>query len=352
MRSFFFSALVLITSSSQAITRAQTVTNGSTEISVMTYNVANLFDTKHDEEKDDWAYLPHSSKSSEVRAECAKIAIYPWRMECLNLDWSPAALEMKLERVAESILTINQGRGPDVLIVQEVENLGVLNQLNAKLGYSTVVLIEGNDDRGIDQAILSRLPLNGTPRNDAIPLAPNAKARKVPGKTRGLLQATLQLPGGELLTVFGVHFPSGSAAHLQRAQAVEFLNKKRAQLPASRLVIVGGDFNINAAEDLSFNMYSKELAPWMISHLIGCKGAQGTEYYKTKKEWSFLDAIGFSKNLHWDENGSWSVDAQTVSIPTLSEVMIQSDGTPRKFDAATGTGVSDHFPVFAVLRKR
>lgn len=361
MRSLiFFAALVLGSLQSFATPFAapkqvSTVTNGSTEISVMAYNVANLFDTVHDDGKEDWAYLPRASKDAMVRMECDKIKVWPWRMECLNLDWTPQVLEQKIARVAHSILAVNDGRGPDVLIVEEVENIGVLNQLNAALGpagYTSVVLIEGNDDRGIDQAFLSRLPLNGSPRNDAIPLAPNAKARKVPGKTRGLLQATFQLPGGELLTVFGVHFPSGGEAHVQRTQAIEFLNKKRSQLPPSRLVVVGGDFNVNSAEDKAFNVYAKDLAPWMISHLVGCQGCIGTEYYKTKKQWSFLDALGFSKNLAWDENASWSLDTDSISIPVLDPEMIRDDGTPKTFDAKTGAGVSDHLPVFAILRKR
>ena len=358
---FFASLVIAVASFNSSVSFADlarpvsTVTNGSTEISVMAYNVANLFDTTHDAGKEDWAYLPRASKDATVRTECDKIKVYPWRMECLNLDWTPAVLAQKISRVSHAILSVNNGRGPDVLLLEEVENIGVLNQLNAALGasaYTSVVLIEGNDDRGIDQAMLSRLPIVGKPVNDAIPLASNAGARKEPGRTRGLLQTTFQLPGGALLTVFGVHFPSGDA-HDQRAQAVEFLNEKRASLPSDRMVMVGGDFNINSAEDSQFDMYSSALSPWLISHKIGCRGCQGTEYYKTKKEWSFLDALGFSPNMDWDaRGGSWSVDDSSISIPVLDSQMISDEGTPQSFDAVKGTGVSDHFPIFSILRKR
>jgi len=362
MRSLLFAALTLTAAlshagsvSTQGSSDSSTITNGSTEISVMAYNVENLFDTVHQPGKEDWAYLPLADKDASVRIECDKIKVFPWRMECLNLDWTPAVLSKKISRVAEAILSVNDGRGPDVLLLEEVENIGVLNQLNAALGkarYTSVVLIEGNDDRGIDQAMLSRLPIVGTPVNDPIPLASNAKARKVPGRTRGLLQTTFQLPGGELLTVFGVHFPSGGEAHMQRTQAIEFLNEKRAALPASRLVVVGGDFNVNAEEDRQFSVYSDAMKPWLVSHLIGCEGCVGTEYYKTKKEWSFLDALGFSKNLDQDQkSSSWFVDEQSISIPTLDPEMKRADGTPNSFDAVRGTGVSDHFPIFSILRK-
>ena len=364
MRTFVFAALLVTALSAQATSKStpvDTTTDGIHAVSVMAYNVENLFDTVHDAGKADWAYLPVSMKDATVRAECDKIAVFPWRMECLHLDWTPEVLGEKMKRVADAILAVNDGRGPDVLMLEEVENIDVLNSLNlllANAGYSTVVLIEGNDDRGIDQAMLSRLPLYGTPVNDPIPLAANAGARKEPGRTRGLLQSTFVMPDGDLMTVFGVHFPSGEA-HEQRAQAVEFLNAKRAALPASRLVVVGGDFNINSKEDAQYNMYTTALSPWKISHKIGCASCVGTEYYKTQKEWSFLDALGFSQNLAPDlslkattKSQRWSVDATSISIPVLDSEMINADGTPNSFDAVKGTGVSDHLPIFAILRLR
>lgn len=335
---------------------ASTMTNGKTEISVMAYNVANLFDTKHDINKDDWTYLPLAEKNKTVQAECSKITVWPWKMECLKLDWTDAVLKVKMEHVADSILSINGGRGPDVLMLEEVENIGVLDQLNDNYlqaaGYKTVILIEGNDDRGIDQAILSRLPLNGTAVNNWIPLGADPRARKTPSRTRGLLQANLTLPDGTLLTVFTVHFPSGGEAHVQRVQAIDFLNKKRAELPKDRLVVVGGDFNINSDEDAKNAVYEKNLEPWMISHRIGCAGCQGTEYYKTADEWSFLDALGFSKNLDATKaKTGWVVDTASIQIPTYGQYQVGIDGRPANFDPIKKTGCSDHFPIFAILRK-
>lgn len=332
-----------------------TQTDCRNAISVMAYNVENLFDTKHDAGKADWAYLPLSAKDASVRMECDKIPVYPWKMECLHLDWTDAVLAVKLQNVANAILAVNNGRGPDILMLEEVENIGVLNQLNTYLssaGYTSVILIEGNDDRGIDQAMLSRLPITEAPVNDSIPLVDNSKGRKEASRTRGLLHTTFALPDGTPLTVFGVHFPSGDAAHALRVQAIDFLNEKRAELPANRLVLVGGDFNINSAEDDKFSVYEKDLAPWLISHAIGCEGCVGTEYYKTKKQWSFLDAIGFSKNLDAAARSTWSVDASSIQIPQANDEQLNADETPNPFNAVKGTGVSDHLPVFAILRKQ
>jgi exonuclease III len=346
--------LIVSTSNSFARPASSTTTDGRSAVSVMAYNVQNLFDTKHDAGKDDWAYLPLADKTAAVAAECAKISVYPWRMECLHLDWTDQVLAIKMQHVANAVLAVNNGRGPDVLLLEEVENIGVLNLLNSQYlsaaGYTSVILIEGNDDRGIDQAMLSRLPMVGSAVNDPIPLLNDPKTRKDASRTRGLLHATFSLPDGTPLTVFAVHFPSGSEAHDQRVQAVEFLNTKRNELPAGSLVVVGGDFNINAQEDAEISMYENNLSPWLISHHIGCQGCEGTEYYKTKKEWSFLDALGFSKNL--SSGAAWAVDASSVQIPVLDSEQLRADGTPNAFDAANETGVSDHLPIFAILRKK
>ena len=337
-----------------------TVTNGQSEISVMTYNVDNLFDTVHDDGKDDIAFLPYADKqTAEHKALCAQITVYPWRQECLYLDWSNEVYEQKLARVAHTIQTINNGRGPDVLILEEIENIGVLNKLNNEYlstsGYKTVVLIEGHDDRGIDQAVLSRLPLAEPAFNFPIPLVDRSgKSRKDPSNTRGLLRVILTLPDGQPLTVYGVHLPSGGTAHDLRVQALDFVNATRAKFTQAKgMAIVAGDFNINAKEDRQYSMWDDQLSDWEVSHRIGCSGCIGTEYYKHEKQWSFLDAILFTKNMASKSARTkiWQVETGSVQTPTYDPEQLRDDGKPNVFDAKTGDGVSDHLPVFAILRK-
>ena len=58
---------------------------------------------------------------------------------------------------------MNDGRGADIIALQEVENVAILERLRteylADSGYLPAILIEGQDIRGIDVAFLSRLPL-------------------------------------------------------------------------------------------------------------------------------------------------------------------------------------------------
>ncbi len=57
------------------------------EISLMSYNVENLFDNKDDIGKDDKAFLPASFKrGSYHKGHCKKIEVKKWRDECLYLD--------------------------------------------------------------------------------------------------------------------------------------------------------------------------------------------------------------------------------------------------------------------------
>ncbi|MEM7451495.1 MAG: hypothetical protein AAF350_08645, partial [Pseudomonadota bacterium] len=111
----------------------------------MTFNVENLFDNTDDPGKDDHAYLPVAMKQTAAhKALCEPIEVPRWRSECLELDWSDEALEFKLEQVAAAILQVNDGRGPDIIALQEVENVNILKRLTrdylGAAGYRELVL--------------------------------------------------------------------------------------------------------------------------------------------------------------------------------------------------------------------
>ena len=78
----------------------------ASSLSIMTYNVENLFDTLDDEGKDDKAYLPLSQKQSKEHVEsCNKVKVKKWRNECLYFDWTEDAKNKKLENIKEVILS-------------------------------------------------------------------------------------------------------------------------------------------------------------------------------------------------------------------------------------------------------
>ncbi|MGE8346976.1 endonuclease/exonuclease/phosphatase family protein [Pseudomonas helleri] len=327
-------------------------------VSLMTYNVENLFDTVHDEGKDDYAYLPLSVKQAhpEYLATCTKIDVAAWRKECEENDWTDALLNEKLKRLSAVIQQINQGRGPDILMLDEVENINVIEQLNSHLGksdYKTRVLIEGWDARGIDTAVLSRLPQWDKARLHRVPYKAlgNEDQERV-SKTRGILEVRLLLPGGQKAAVFAVHLPSGGAPGYLRQQAVAYLAHLKSELPSDVLPIVGGDFNINAGEEKQNGYIAKDLAStWAVSQFIGCNDCKGSYYYHTKREWSFFDMLLFPKQMTTAGGfNGWQVDPASIRLANHSPYQVNRWGSPARFDSARhAEGVSDHWPLYAEI---
>ena len=59
------------------------------QISIMSYNLNNLFDAQDDAGKDDKAYLPIELKNNDDHIMgCLQVKNSKWRNECLFLDWS------------------------------------------------------------------------------------------------------------------------------------------------------------------------------------------------------------------------------------------------------------------------
>ena len=317
------------------------------EVSVMTFNVENLFDVVDDPGKDDKAYLPIEMKRARAHvADCEAIEVPGWRKECLNLDWNPEVLDAKLAAIAQVIRQV-QG-GPDLIVFQEVEHAALLDRLRteqlAELGYRPAILLEGADERGIDVGFLSKLPAAGPPILHALgfPGFPEREA-----DTRGILEATFELPDGTRLSAFAVHFPAPFHPSAMRERAYAQLNELRSALPADRPVIAAGDFNTTSTEAGRTGILDRLVRPgWIIAHESGCCDCRGTYYYARDDNWSFLDMILFSPAR--SANATWSVRADSVRVANALPAQRSADGTPARFAPEHGTGVSDHWPL--VLR--
>ena len=115
------------------------------EISLMSYNVENLFDNKDDIGKDDKAFLPASFKrGSYHKGHCKKIEVKKWRDECLYLDWNEEAKTKKILNIAKVVSSFGPN-GADIIAFQEIENINVLRDLYNELeplGYLDFVLFD------------------------------------------------------------------------------------------------------------------------------------------------------------------------------------------------------------------
>ncbi len=317
------------------------------EISFMAFNVENLFDTEQDPDREDYTYLPLSLKQNKThRDHCKTMNVPKYREECLTLDWNDEFLEAKMKNLSQVVLDLDGGIGPDVLLLEEVENLKVLNQWNnnhlKKAAYKTVVLLEGFDERGIDTALLSRFPLKGKPIIHRVPfdLKKIGETDEKKSGTRGILEVSLTTPKNRTLTVFVVHLPSQGNPTGMRKQATDFLlslMKKK-----SNFVVAGGDFNITKSEEEE-NGYFKNMMNngFEVSHFFGCPGCEGTHSYK--KSWSFLDALVFSKDM--DRLGI-KVEPQQIDVIRYNPQHLYREKYPRYFETKDLTGASDHFPIY------
>jgi endonuclease/exonuclease/phosphatase family metal-dependent hydrolase len=270
----------------------------------------------------------------------------------LNNDWTKDVVAEKMKRLKDVIMGLKNGNGPDILLLQEVENINVLEQLRKnylqKAGYQKSILIEGPDVRGIDTAMLSRLPLVGKPKLHILNLKNPAHKKQRP--TRGILQATFELPHGQKLTMFSVHLPSQGGPTILRKQALAILEKITTKLPKDRLIVIGGDFNITHNEDYKNKLLDTYIAKhFYISHRIGLFNEKGTEVYRG--HWSFLDMLMFSKNMFpRDVKKGWVFMPESLRIPKHSIYQVSRFYSPNRFNPKSGGGVSDHYPVAVDLK--
>lgn len=322
-------------------------------VTLMTFNVENLFDAKDDPDREDRDYLPLALKQTEEhKAACAELRFESWQNRCLNIDWNEDVVAQKLAVIAASIRQVNDGRGPDVIALQEVENISILERLRTEYlgesGYEPAVLIEGNDSRGIDLAFLSRLPLVAEPQLHDLVF--DAEYADRVGDTRGILQADFEMPDGSVLTGFAVHFPAPYHPTEMRIAAYNTLNGLLANLPEDRHVFAAGDFNTTSAEDGEQNILERFARPgWTVSNDL-CDGCPGTSYYPPDKSWSFLDMILWRPCCGAD--ATWQIRADSVQIANQTAAQVRDDGTPQRFRFPEGSGVSDHWPIVMVVESK
>ena len=320
----------------------------NSSFTVMTYNVENLFDWEHDKGKEDYTYLPKSikNKSSEVKEYCRSISNKNYRNECYNLSWTPTVVRTKINNIA-AMIKASAERGPDVLVLQEVENIKVIAMLLqwelADFGYQTVELIEGPDRRGIDVAVISKFPKIKRSKLHLVKLPGNN-----PRPTRGILEVRLNAFGKDL-AVFANHWPSqGNSASFRMAAAETLHNATVAANTPYQ--IATGDFNTVSGENSglsritlhSDNPYKYYDVKSMVKTYAD-NAVYGTHWYRGK--WDFLD-----KMLLF--GGAMNVDVKLVPeyqrVVSPAFALIKSGNNsyrPKRFYAKNRSGFSDHLPL-------
>ena len=137
-----------------------------------------------------------------------------------------------------------------------------------------------------------------------------------------------------------------------RISAYRHLAELRNALPDGHHVFAAGDFNTTSSEVEQTGIFERFVRPhWTIAHEValdpGCTRCRGTQYYARDDSWSFLDMILWSPAR--SEKTTWRIRADSVRVLNEHPQQVREDATPNRFDAATRTGVSDHWPLLMVI---
>jgi endonuclease/exonuclease/phosphatase family metal-dependent hydrolase len=166
-------------------------------------------------------------------------------------EGTPPKPKDQLQALAATIRALDA----DVLALEEVENRGYLERFVAAMlgdmGYDNVVCFEGNDRRGIDCAVLSRLPVGPVTSHRHLRFTESSGDPEGPMFfRRDLLQVRVEPPKYPAFDIFVVHFKSkrdsgGSTESYRLGEARQarrildgLLNKDK-----NSLFVICGDFN-------------------------------------------------------------------------------------------------------------
>ncbi|MBQ8050729.1 MAG: endonuclease/exonuclease/phosphatase family protein [Bacteroidaceae bacterium] len=339
--SFFLVLLLMATSCAQAEKKYGLYP-------VAFYNLENIFDTIHDQGKNDYEFLPNGS-----------------------YHWDKNKYENKVRNMARVLAELGTDKvpgGASIIGVSEVENARVMNDLIHQPALQArgmrFIHIEGPDKRGVDCALIYN-PKAFKPTKWFLQpyVYENGDTTRA---TRGYLtvQGTID---GDPLTVIVCHWPSRGATSYFRELAgkqVRQLTDSIRQADPQQRIIVMGDMNddpdnASMAKKLGARRNMKDVQegdffnPWW--ELLRGKG-QGTLTYQGG--WNLFDQIVLSRNL-LDVKGRKDYRHLTLYAWHIfrRDYLIQQEGRYKgspKRTTSSGVwvnGFSDHLPTVTYLIK-
>ncbi|MCW8803147.1 MAG: hypothetical protein OQK57_02020 [Ignavibacteriaceae bacterium] len=324
--------------------------NAQTEDSlfVASWNLQNFFDTIDDPGKNDEQFLSNG-----------------------DMEWTVDRLDKKMYNLSRVIRLMNDGRGPDLLGVCEVENQAVLDSMIYKflpdLHYKTAYL-ESPDKRGIDNGLIfnsEKFKLLNV-QADTVHLSDGWPTRLIFG-------ANLLTNENKKITVFVNHWPSRSGGQIESepnrisaAQTLKGAVDRIFSTDKSANIFIIGDFNddpVNSSvlETLKAHPIKCDSLPagfemnseGELFNLSYQSFEDGEGSFKYRDTWNMLDQIIVSESLITGNDINYICNSFEVYKPDLIVTRSgQYEGTP--FPTYGGKrylgGYSDHFPVIAKFK--
>ena len=268
------------------------------ELTIATYNIRNLFDDVDQPYRDDEGTNPKPRE--------------------------------EMVRVAATIRAINA----DILALQEVETRGYLRKyldvFVPEMGYKHVVHFEGNDGRGIDVCLVSRVPIGRVISHRHLSFkGPDGVVRRF---NRDILRVEILPQGGDPFEMWVVHLKSNyggreAAEPIRLAEAVELrklVDLRLAANPAADFLICG-DFN-DSAESAT------------LQTIVGSEGNPALLV-------SFYESIPAAQRITYNREPYREMIDFILCSPGMAARFIE--GSYRIEDGTLEQSGSDHNPVIA-----
>ena len=235
-------------------------------LTIISYNVENLFDCQHDTLKNDSSFLPDGMH-----------------------HWTYYRYQTKLDRIAQVIVNISGWESAALVGLCEVENTRCLRDLCYRLKrfHYKYVHYESDDERGVDVALLYDSTKVKVLKSKSLKVDLNED------RTRDVLYACCLLNKRDTIHTMVCHLPSqlggGATTHWKRQAAKQVIQQQIDSIysvhPEATIVVMG-DMNSEAKDDLQ----------GMNNLMIGlAKEGKGTHKYHGI--WSCLDQFYVSSRL-------------------------------------------------------
>lgn len=313
-------------------------------VSILFYNVENLFDNINDPQTEDDSFTPGG-----------------------DLHWTPKRLNKKLLNISKVILSSSGWKVPDIVAMCEVENRKVLEKLIQETPLKSIpfkiIHKESPDHRGIDVAFIYNSDNFFPLTYQHYPLSDDAHTEI---KTREILYVEGIMNGRDTLHFFVNHWPSRYSGLLEtkplRNEAAALLGNKVAVLFKDKnkpKIVILGDFNDNPSDEsitgiLKAKPLSAEISAGGLYNLSATWKTNESGTLKFQSQWFTFDQIIVSGTLLNASTGLRTSEdnASINSSPFLLEEDEKYGGLkPRRtyYGFTYNEGFSDHLPVLLKL---
>ncbi|MBR5175969.1 MAG: endonuclease/exonuclease/phosphatase family protein [Bacteroidales bacterium] len=326
------------------------------------YNLENLFDTYHDEGKNDYEYLPDGAN-----------------------QWTDVKYQKKLHNMAEVIRAMKDDNKVyhTILGVSEIENRNVLEDLVSQPEIADanfqIVHYDGPDRRGVDCGLLYRpdqftllesrpIPFTFDSQSINFSMTPEEQANF---RTRDVLEVRGTI-GDEMFAFYVTHLPSriGGKSGDLRSRGAEIIHENAMALmekyPGIKIVVMG-DMNDNPFdESMVTYLHGKEnisevgKEDFFDPFLSMIKAGYGSLAYQGV--WCIFDIIMVNENLVNPQKGTYGIQplvkkkfyGRVFQQPFMTQQEGQYKGTPKRTSSngAFINGYSDHYPTYIVISNK